>query len=213
MTEENYTIVYVLTNPSMPGIVKIGRTDRSSIDQRLRELYTTGVPVPFDCFYACKVHSSLDVEKNLHRAFDPNRVNPQREFFEIDPDQAKVILVMLAIEDVTPQVKQELAAQGNEVDRAAAKRLQRKRRPPMNYSEMGVPIGAVLTWKDGGYEVTIANDRKVLFNNAESSLTRITSDILGRGYDVQPAQYWLYGERNLLDIYNETYDENFQLSS
>lgn len=38
-------IVYVLTNPSMPGMVKIGMTERSEMDARLKELYTTGVPV------------------------------------------------------------------------------------------------------------------------------------------------------------------------
>ena len=32
--------------------------DSTKIDARLRELYTTGVPVPFDCQYACKVKKS-----------------------------------------------------------------------------------------------------------------------------------------------------------
>ena len=45
-------IVYVLTNPSMPGMVKIGMTERSEMDARLKELYTTGVPLPFDCKFA-----------------------------------------------------------------------------------------------------------------------------------------------------------------
>ena len=48
-------IVYVLTNPAMPGIVKIGRTTRGSIDVRLNELYSTGVPVPFECAFAGRV--------------------------------------------------------------------------------------------------------------------------------------------------------------
>lgn len=206
--EDNYTIVYVLTNPSMPDIVKIGKTDRDSVDARLRELYTTGVPVPFECFYACKVDATLDVESNLHRAFAPSRINPQREFFEIEPEQAKAILGMLALEDMTPQVAEELEAQGNEVDRASAKRLQKNRRPPMNYVDMGIPVGSVLTWKDGGYEVTVVSERKVLYNGTELSLTRITSDILERGYDVQPGQYWLFDGKSLADIYEETYAES-----
>lgn len=51
----NFGIVYLLTNPAMPGLVKIGMTERDSMDARLRELYSTGVPVPFECQYACKV--------------------------------------------------------------------------------------------------------------------------------------------------------------
>lgn len=45
----SHGIVYVLTNPAMPGLVKIGMTTRSDIDARMKELYSTGVPVPFDC--------------------------------------------------------------------------------------------------------------------------------------------------------------------
>lgn len=37
-------LVYLLTNPAMPGIVKIGLTTRGDMKQRLNELFTTGVP-------------------------------------------------------------------------------------------------------------------------------------------------------------------------
>lgn len=52
-----YGIVYLLTNPCMPGLVKIGMTTQEDIDKRMRELYTTGVPVPFECQFACKVNN------------------------------------------------------------------------------------------------------------------------------------------------------------
>ena len=38
-------IVYVLTNPAMPGFVKIGYT--TDIQARLKQLHNTSVPVPF----------------------------------------------------------------------------------------------------------------------------------------------------------------------
>ena len=47
-------IVYVLTNPAMPGMVKIGKTGRE-VEARLNDLYTTGVPLPFECAYAARV--------------------------------------------------------------------------------------------------------------------------------------------------------------
>ncbi|MFO7629708.1 MAG: GIY-YIG nuclease family protein [Prochlorococcaceae cyanobacterium] len=37
-------IVYVLTNPAMPAMAKIGKTVRG-MDARLNELYSTGVPL------------------------------------------------------------------------------------------------------------------------------------------------------------------------
>ena len=65
MTEEpkEYGIVYVLTNPAMNGLVKIGKTSRESVDHRLNELYSTGVPVPFECVFAGKVEDESKVEK------------------------------------------------------------------------------------------------------------------------------------------------------
>ena len=57
MTSENNQggIIYVLTNPEMPGLVKIGKTSRKEVQQRLIELYLTDVPVPFECEYAARV--------------------------------------------------------------------------------------------------------------------------------------------------------------
>ncbi len=50
----NYGIVYVLTNPAMPCLVNNGMTNKESVDARLKELFNTSVPVPFECAYICK---------------------------------------------------------------------------------------------------------------------------------------------------------------
>jgi len=47
------SIVYVLTNSAMPGLVKIGYTAQDDANSRIAQLYTTGVPVPFTIEYAC----------------------------------------------------------------------------------------------------------------------------------------------------------------
>ena len=66
---QNYGIVYVLTNPAMPDLVKIGMTNRDNVDARMKELFNTSVPVPFECGYACKVVGLRceEVEKALHK--------------------------------------------------------------------------------------------------------------------------------------------------
>lgn len=208
MDAQTETVVYVLTNPSMPGLIKIGRTDRD-VEDRLDQLYTTGVPVPFECYYACRVEASKGWEGRLHRAFENSRVNPKREFFELEPDQAKIILEALALEDVTPAIAKRLASQSDEVDKASSKRLERRRRPPINFDDMAIPVGAILQYVEGEHEVTVSGPRKVIYNGAELSLTRVTSDILDRGYAVQPTPYWTYEGRNLSDIYEETYTADF----
>ena len=97
--------VYVLTNPAMPNMIKIGKRTRN-LELRLADLYSTGVPLPFECEYAAKVKDVDKTEKAFHTAFSPNRVNPKREFFNIDPEQA-IVLELMAIEDVTPSVQKE----------------------------------------------------------------------------------------------------------
>ena len=98
-------IVYVLTNAAMPGIVKIGMTDRPDVQQRMGDLYTTGVPLPFDCVIAREIEdrAAAEIERALHTAFGPNRINPSREFFQVEPEQVEVLLRVLPGRDVTPQ--------------------------------------------------------------------------------------------------------------
>ena len=47
-------IIYILSNPTMPGIIKIGHT--SNLKERVRNLSSPpGVPVQFEVYYACIV--------------------------------------------------------------------------------------------------------------------------------------------------------------
>ena len=64
----------------MPGLVKIGRTSHNDANIRIAQLYTTGVPVPFTIEFAGRVPNAEEVEKALHTAFAPYRVNPRGSF-------------------------------------------------------------------------------------------------------------------------------------
>lgn len=84
--------LYVATNTLMPGLVKAGRT-QTSVDDRLRSLYSTGVPCPFvaekirffvDCFTAeaCFLKTLESVGKRCGN----------REFFQVDTKLASELL-------------------------------------------------------------------------------------------------------------------------
>ena len=106
------SIVYVLTNPAMPGIVKIGITSQHNPQVRMDQLYTTGVPLPFECAIAVEVAdgNAGEIENALHTAFGPQRVNPSREFFEIESYQVEALLRVFPSRDVTPRVNGETGA-------------------------------------------------------------------------------------------------------
>ena len=95
-------IIYILINEAMPGYTKIGKTT-TSVEQRMRELDTTGLPLTFECFYAAKVANVDLVERKLHDAFRDRRVRPRREFFRVDPERVRSALEIAGGEDATPR--------------------------------------------------------------------------------------------------------------
>ena len=203
-----YGIVYLLTNPCMPGLVKIGMTNQEDIDKRMKELYTTGVPVPFECQFACKVKNTdcAKIEKALHTAFDPQRVNKNREFFRINVEQARAILELFHHTDVTEEVTDEIQSDLTEDDKAASAKAQ-LHRPALNFYEMGMLKGDILVWKDDPtITVIIASDRKVIYKGTETSISSLSAKL--KGYKVKyisPGPHWLYKDKLLNDIYDETY--------
>ena len=209
--EDKYGIVYLLTNPCMPGLVKIGQTSKKELNDRMKELYKTGVPMPFECQYACRANDFVKIEKALHKAFEPQRINPNREFFRIEVEQAKVILELLNDDatdatDATEEVTEEIQNVLGPKDKEAIQKL-KKPRPPLNFFEMGLQKGDKLIWKDDtDISVTIVSDRLVNYNGAECSLSALSAQL--KGYSVKhisPTPCWLYEGRVLSDIYDETY--------
>lgn len=92
--EKEYGIVYVLSNPWMPGLVKIGKTTSTRLKARMQNLYSTGVPAPFKVEFSCSLGLGdySDVEAALHNAFANQRVNKNREFFQIEPERVIPLL-------------------------------------------------------------------------------------------------------------------------
>jgi hypothetical protein len=81
MADEGW--VYCMSNPAMPGFVKVGMTSRNP-HERAAELYTTGVPFEFIVEFAKKVKNYTAKEKQLHELLEKlyERPNPNREFFK-----------------------------------------------------------------------------------------------------------------------------------
>src|SRR5690554_4884260 len=100
-THKDY--VYLVSNESIPGWVKIGRTN--SIKKRLRTLYNSSVPFPFKIEKVIETQSirhSLALEKGIHSFIDT--INPslrketlasKREFFKLSVDKGVEIFVIV----------------------------------------------------------------------------------------------------------------------
>ena len=202
------SIVYILINDAMPGYIKIGRTE-TSVTQRMGELDKTSIPLPFQCFYAARVGDYAKVERALHTAFGDSRVRASREFFRLDPYKAKVVLELLALEDMTP-------SDGVATDEEGREALQRASRLGSRFSfeKYLIPVGAVLHHsQDRSITCTVVDASTVNFFGETVSISRATglANLQRGGSSTSFAgpNYWLYEDESLASIRGRL-DEDWQ---
>ena len=200
-------IVYILTNESMPDIIKIGITD--NLSKRIRDLDKTSTPLPFECFYAVEVdENALDIEKRLHETFDDKRVRQNREFFNCPPEQAKSALRIaekMGGRDVTPKE----TVFETEQDKQALDAAKKKKGRVDYFGILGINVGENLTFsKDHSLTCEVRENGKVLFREELTTLSGSALTLLsGMGYKLQQARgagYWCYKGTTLLDLYHQT---------
>lgn len=89
--------VYILTNPRMQGLVKIGFT-LGTVEGRAKGLDATGTPEPFEIAYQVEVRGPDVLERRAHLHLTSKRVRNSREFFEVDVVEAILCIRSLATE-------------------------------------------------------------------------------------------------------------------
>lgn len=89
--------LYVISNPSMPGLVKVGMTSKSPAE-RMKSLYSTSVPTPFEAEYFALCRDRMKSEAIAHQVLKSWRVSSRREFFRLSPDEA-IAKVHFALSD------------------------------------------------------------------------------------------------------------------
>jgi hypothetical protein len=82
--------IYILSNPAMPGLLKIGYTRKSVVDRANELSNLTGVPVPFVIEYEKLVDSPAFTESRLHDQLQQYRIRKNKEFFLTDVDTAVI---------------------------------------------------------------------------------------------------------------------------
>jgi hypothetical protein len=206
MSEKNQ-IIYVLTNRAMPNLVKIGKTTRADVQLRMKELHTTGVPLPFECAYASEVDNAAAAEKALHEAFAHNRLNIKREFFTLSPTAPIAILKLIEIKNITNAFSTEIAKSSTKEDKEALETYKSKR-PALNFEKLGIPSGSQISFiLNPTIVATVVNSKKVAYGSEEFFLTPLTTKLLERETAVQPSPYWMYNNRSLKDMYDEYHNE------
>lgn len=213
-------IVYILTNPSLDGWVKIGMSTRNNIDERLADLNSpANIPLSYRAYAVYEVENPKEVEKHIHNLFDiideslharetlsSGRIR-EREFFRISPERAFAVfrIVSLLRKDesslklITPnaeQIEEEQIAE------------QTSRRPPFKFSMINMPVGTELHFIHDDSCICITKDlnNKIEFEENEYSLSALATKLLvdkcGRSgdYTVQGPKYFTHQGQTLSDL-------------
>lgn len=190
-------IIYILTNPVIPDLIKIGRT--TNLEERVKSLSShSGVPVPFEVYYACIVSDSSKVEKHIHDGFGDHRINPRREFFRINPERILSILKLVEVQNITPNVDFV-----EDPDEQKSLNNERGRRTNFTFSSVGIPVGTTLHFvRDENVTVTVVDDKNVEFEGEVKSLTQSSLILLNRDHgwnssSVTGPRYWVYENETL----------------
>lgn len=99
--DKNYGYIYILTNGSMPGLIKIGMTKVSSHQRADNLSKATGVPTPFVVAFEFFCPYFQCVEKEVHKHLAKYRINPEKEFF-----RCSMTLAQEVIKDCAPLVEE-----------------------------------------------------------------------------------------------------------
>ena len=87
-TDKDSGFIYILRNPTMGlNIFKIGLT-RNEVEERIKQLSKTSVPDKFYKAQEWNVKNCVKAEKEIHDLLENFRIDPRREFFDIDYDAA-----------------------------------------------------------------------------------------------------------------------------
>ena len=87
--------VYCLSNPTTPGILKIGYTKKTP-DERAKQISSaTGVALPYKVEWAYKCFNGEMVERMTHEKLKAFRVNNRKEFFHISLEEAKDNIILI----------------------------------------------------------------------------------------------------------------------
>jgi len=94
--------VYILSNESMPGLLKIGRSKYGGASRK-PSLQTTGVPAAFKLEFEIFTQDMVELEKLAHEKLQDSRYSENREFFKVDIEPAITALLDMYLEDICYQ--------------------------------------------------------------------------------------------------------------
>lgn len=188
--------IYIMTNPCLKDMVKIGYA--TDVEARRKQLSTTALPYEYEVYATYETSGNLE-DKKLHKMIDnlnPDlRISKNREFFVLSPEDAYELLESIATISGT---KEKLKRKS-----VAPAKVQKTKRPPVNFAKCNIPVGAKLVFvEDSSVVAVVVDERKVQYNDEITSLSAISDKI--KGYSTSGPSFFTYNGKLVTDIARET---------
>ena len=176
--------VYIATNPSYKGYVKIGRA--GDLKKRMRTLSSpSGVLEEFKCEFAKKVNNAVKIEKLMHKVFADRRHKSKKEYFKVKLEQAIAALEIAPGRKVKIPTQQQIA-------------------PGFPFDEIGIKPNTIITFKgDDTINARVLANNYIRFkdtkrfSNQEMSITaaaQLVRSLKDRTLTkrISGARYWIH---------------------
>ena len=186
-------------------VIKIGRTgpNREDLENRIKTL-SNGVPGTLPCLYASRVNNAPTVERNLHTIFRKLRAreSSSREFFEVEPESAKVALQAYRGQDVTKWAPRP-SKRDDESSRSVVQDTGKL--PTATFALLRIPVGKKLrSARDNRVMCEVADaDTQVLYKGKLWALSTLTTELMGTVHPLQGIRYWTYEGQTLIERRDE----------
>jgi hypothetical protein len=203
-------IVYILTNDSMPGIIKMGITDES-IQDRMKSLDNTSIPTPFRFYFAIEDDRYKEIEKLVHNTFADYRIRQNREFFKVDPERAVSALKISGGKEL--KLKDDMINEdGKIVEEKIDNPNRGKDTKRFQFEKYGIPIGSELVFvRDEEKKCIVLKNNNVSYNGKEYSISGLAKMLINEmGYNWKTANgpnFFEYNDILVSDIYKKYKEE------
>lgn len=174
--------IYILTNDAMPDYIKIGFTTSEEVENRMKQLDTTGLPLPFRLHACIEIENAQQLEKLAHDVFSSHRARPNREFFLMEPETAVRYFRAISLNDPTARwvsVDQRMVDETGQTLRED--KVVKPKQASFTFAAAGVPVGAVIEFvREPSFQATVSGENEVEFEGQRTKLSPLTRILFER---------------------------------
>jgi len=204
-------LVYILTNPSLQGWIKIGYTDDLNINKRVSELNkSTSIPLSFRVYATLEIENPYEIEQSIHTIFDTidKRLHSiektesgkerVREFFQISPEKAYIVFREIAKLTNNEKYLKMGVPTKKEIEEEKIGESNSKR-TNASFEQLGIQVNEELVFlKDKSITCKVINNKNgVIYQGEETTLSAIGRKLMG--YNVNGYKCFMYENETLWD--------------